>query len=77
MQREASVAGLACRRGEDWTLEVLAAAPVAEGEVRTAAAMPLPVLQAVDAAIDGEPLDAAAEAAARDAGWRNARNVAE
>jgi hypothetical protein len=35
------------------------------------------VLQAVDASIDGEPRDAAAEAAARDAGWRNARNVAE
>jgi hypothetical protein len=77
LQREASVAGLACRRGEGWTLEVLAATPVVDGELRTAAAMPLPVLQAVDASIDGEPLDAAAEAAARDAGWRNARNVAE
>ena len=32
--------------------------------------MPIPVLHAVDAAIDGEPLDAAAEARARDAGWR-------
>lgn len=77
LPRGASVAGLACRRGEGWKLEVLAAAPHVDGELRTAAAMPLPVLQAVDAAIDGEPLDAAAEAAARDAGWRNARNVAE
>jgi hypothetical protein len=32
--------------------------------------MPLAVMHAVDASIDGEPLDAAAEAAARDAGWR-------
>jgi hypothetical protein len=39
--------------------------------------MPAPVLRAVDATIDGEPLDAKAEAAARDAGWRNAANVAE
>ena len=59
------LAGLACRSGEDWQLQVLAAAPAREGEVRPAAAMPIAVLQAVDAAIDGEPLDAAAEAAAR------------
>jgi hypothetical protein len=77
LQREASLAGLACRRGKGWTLEVLAPAPAGHGELRTATAMPLPVLQAVDAAIDGEPLDAAAEAAARDAGWRNTENVAE
>jgi hypothetical protein len=38
--------------------------------LRTAAAMPMSVLQAVDASIDGEPLDAAAEERARDAGWR-------
>ena len=38
-------------------------APAHEGELRPAAAMPMAVLQAVDAAIDGEPLDAAAERA--------------
>jgi len=70
MHREASVSGLACREGEDWKLEVLAAAPEHAGELRTAAAMPLAVLHAVDAAIEGEPLDAGAEAKARDAGWR-------
>ena len=70
LQRDASVSGLACRSGEDWQLQVLAAAPTREGELRPAAAMPVPVLHAVDAAIDGEPLDAAAEARARDAGWR-------
>jgi len=69
MQHEAPVAGLACRAGEDWQLQLLAAAAPEEGELRGAAAMPMAVLQAVDAAIDGEPLDAAAEVAARDAGW--------
>jgi hypothetical protein len=49
---------------------VLAAAPAREGELRAAAAMPIAVLRAVDTRIAGEPLDAVAEAAARDAGWR-------
>jgi len=70
MQYEAPVAGLACRAGEDWRLQLLAAAAPEQGELRGATAMPIAVLQAVDAAIDGEPLDAAAETAARDAGWQ-------
>ena len=70
LQREAPLAGLACREEGDWHLQVLAAAAKQEGELRPAAAMPMAVLQAVDAEIEGEPLDAAAEAAARDAGWR-------
>ncbi len=77
MHREAPVAGLACRSGEEWKLQVLAAATAQQGELRPAAAMPMAVLHAVDAAIDGVPLDAAAESAARDAGWRKAANVAE
>jgi hypothetical protein len=77
LQRDASLAGLACRSGGAWQLQVLAAAPAREGEVRSAAAMPIAVLRAVDAAIDGDPLDAEAEAAARDADWRNPRNMAE
>jgi hypothetical protein len=77
MQREAPVAGLACRSGDDWQLRVLAAARPHQGELRPAAAMPIVVLHAVDAAIDGEPLDPAAERAARNAGWREAANVAE
>ncbi len=72
-----SVAGLACRGSMDWKIEVLADAPAQEGEVRTAASMPVPVLRAVDAAIEGEPLAAEAEAEARNAGWRNNRNRAE
>lgn len=69
-------AGLACRRAGNWMIEALASTEIQDGEVRTAASM-TEVLRAVDAAIDGEPLDAAAEIAARDAGWRSARNVAE
>lgn len=70
LQREAPLAGLACRDGGNWRLQVLAAAARQEGELQPAAAMPMAVLQAVDAAIDGEPLDAAAETAAREADWR-------
>ena len=69
MHREAPVAGLACRSGEEWRLQVLATAPAHEGELRPAAAMPMAVLHAVDAAIDGVPLNAASERAARDKGW--------
>jgi hypothetical protein len=77
MHRDAPLAGLACRSGEEWKLEVLATAPAHRGELRPAAAMPMAVLHAVDAAIEGEPLDAAAESAARDAGWRKTSAAAE
>jgi len=69
-EHQAPLAGLACRHGEDWKVRVLAEAPSSAGELRTAASMPMAVLQAVDASIAGEPLDAAAEEKARDAGWR-------
>jgi hypothetical protein len=72
-----SIAGLACRSGESWQLQVLAAAPAHEGDLRPASAMPVAVLQAVDAVIDGEPLDASAEAAARAGHWRDAPDLAE
>lgn len=66
------LAGVACREPDAWRMQVLtAAAPgVAPGEYRPAAtAMPAAVTQAVDALIAGEPLDAAAEAAARSRAW--------
>lgn len=69
MQHQTPLAGLACRAGTEWRLQVLAAAAPEAGELRAAAAMPIAVLQSVDVAIDGEPLDAEAEAAARSAGW--------
>jgi hypothetical protein len=77
MDREAPLAGLACRSGENWNLQVLATAPPRQGELRPAAAMPMAVLHAVDAAIEGEPLDATAESAARGAGWRKTPDMAE
>lgn len=70
LERDTSVSGLACRSEENWQLQVLAAVPRRDGEFRTAAALPIPVLHAVDATIDGEPLDDAAERAARNDGWR-------
>jgi hypothetical protein len=69
-EHEAPLAGLACYRGEDWKIRVLAEAPSSSGELRTAGSMPMAVLKAVDASIAGEPLDAAAEEKAREAGWR-------
>jgi anti-sigma factor RsiW len=77
LQQEKPVAGLACRSGGTWQLHALAEAAALDGEVRTASSMPLAVLQAVDSMIAGEPLDAASESAARDADWRDARDVAE
>lgn len=69
IQQGAALAGYACRDAVEWRLQILAAATPDSGELRTAAAMPIAVLQAVDAAIAGAPLEAAAEAKARDAGW--------
>lgn len=68
---EARVAGLACRETDSWRLRALAPFSPVAGDLRTAAAdIPAPVLAAVDAAITGDALDAAAEAGARDAGWK-------
>lgn len=68
---DAGVAGLACRTDGDWRMQALAPFQASDSEVRTAAAdTPAAVLAAVDALIGGETLDAAAEAQARDAGWR-------
>lgn len=70
VDESAVVDGLACRRGEDWTVLALASHPGPGGELRTASAgTPLNILAAVDALIEGETLDAVAEARARDDGW--------
>jgi hypothetical protein len=65
------LAGLACREGDGWRVRTLAAfAPAPAGAYRQAASdTPPEVLAAVDA-LASEPLDAAAERAARDRGWR-------
>lgn len=68
----ASTAGLACRDGQGWSLPVLASqAQASSGELRQAATpLPAVVLDAVDASIAGDALDAQDEQAARQAGWR-------
>jgi anti-sigma factor RsiW len=67
-----SAAGLACRSGEQWKLAVLAEAEKgAGGDYRQAgSAMPAAVLEAIDARIAGPALDAQAEQAAQQRGWR-------
>jgi hypothetical protein len=66
------VAGLACRRNDRWVAETVASlGPQEAGTYRTAGSeTPPEVLAAVDRLIAGDPLDAAAEKAARARGWR-------
>jgi hypothetical protein len=74
LRDKSAVAGLACREGESWRLEVLAAtdrATSGSGEYQPAASsLPPAIQQSVDALIVGKPLDAKGEAAARRKGWR-------
>lgn len=66
-----SVAGLACREGANWNIVATAqTSPASNGEMRQAASdLPKSVLDAVDARIAGNALDAAQERAARARGW--------
>jgi hypothetical protein len=67
------LAGLACRDPNSWTLQATArmAPAQTQSEYRTAGSdTPGAVLAAVDGLIAGAPLDAAAERAARDGGWK-------
>jgi hypothetical protein len=67
------LAGLACRAGDaPWRVVTLAeAAPAGGGDLRQASsALPSSLLAEVDARMEGEPLDAGQERAARDARWR-------
>jgi hypothetical protein len=69
--REAAIAGLACREGDEWRVPVTNAVEVEGGDLRTATtSMPPAILAAIEARLDGEPLDAAGEKAAREADWR-------
>lgn len=69
------LAGLACRDDGQWTVLTTAmldpAAPGSEAALRQAnSAVPQAVLDAVDAQISGDALNADQERAARDRGWR-------
>jgi hypothetical protein len=74
LQAPQALAGVACRSAAAWRLEVVARAspaPVTPDGLRPAAsALPASVLGSLEALRAGEPLDAAAEAAARARGWR-------
>ena len=68
---EQALAGLACRNAGHWRIVALGEALPQAGEYRQASsALPPAVLAEIDARLQGEPLDAAAERKARDAGWR-------
>ena len=63
--------GLACRDGERWQVRGLFAAPEGQqGPYRMASGVDPNLASIIDSAMAGEPLDAAAERAARDRGWR-------
>jgi len=69
-----SLAGLACRDGDRWRLDVLArntgGGDSASAPYRPAASsIPSPILQSVEDRIAGDPLDAQGEAAAKSQGW--------
>lgn len=68
---EPGLAGLACRAGSAWQVQlVVREAPAAAGVYRQAGSALAPaVLQAIDARIAGAALDAAAEAEALRRGW--------
>jgi hypothetical protein len=74
LRDKSAIAGLACREGGSWRLQVLAAtdrATSGSGEYQPAASSLPPAIQkSVDALIVGDPLDAQGEAAARGKGWR-------
>jgi len=66
--------GLACHEGKEWRVQVLANAPAGangqDGGYKPAGgSMPAAVVAAVEQQIEGEPLDAAGEAAARERAW--------
>jgi len=74
LRDKSAVAGLACREGESWRLQVLAATDLGtsgSGEYQLAASsLPPAIEQSVNALIVGDPLDAKGEAAARGKDWR-------
>ena len=73
MRGGTAVAGLACREGDAWRIDVLARTEPSAGDYgQAASALPAAVLSAVEQQIDGEPLDAGSEARARESGWRRA-----
>jgi hypothetical protein len=73
VRESTALAGLACREHDDWHVHVLAqstSTPASGAAYRQAGSeIPKSVLQAVDDNIAGDPMDAHAEAAAREKSW--------
>ena len=68
---EGGLAGFACRAAEDWRVRVLSETQASSTEYELAASgLPPVVLNALDQAIEGEPLTVEEERAARAEGWR-------
>jgi hypothetical protein len=70
-----SPTGIACHRGGDWQIQALTQTSIGEagGGYRTAATeLPALLLKSIEAQIQGEPLDQAGEAAARQRDWQPA-----
>ena len=72
LREDTVTAGVACRSSDAWRIEMLEQLSAADSATyRTAGAeLPASVRQAVEKSIAGEPLDADAEGAARESGWR-------
>jgi hypothetical protein len=72
--RAANTAGLACRAGDEWRIPATTSVEAGTSGLQTAGSgTPRAILDAVEARIAGEPLDAAAEEAALRSGWKAAR----
>lgn len=68
---QASGSGLACRKGNDWKVEGLFATSAGQAsDYRMAAGQDPRLAAMIDQRIAGEPMDAASEARAKEAGWR-------
>lgn len=72
LSEDSAIAGLACRSGDAWRVEMLTQAEPAEaGVYRTAGGeLPEAIRRAVETSMRGEALDAEAERAAQSSGWR-------
>jgi len=66
-----AASGLACRESGDWRIRSLFQAPEGQATDYRMASGPNPqLMEAVDAAIDGEPFDEVQEKAAAERGWK-------
>ena len=68
-----ALAGMACRQGAAWRIDALQAVTIvpgaSDGYRQAATSLPPLVLQAAEASMAGDPLDAGGEATARDHHW--------